>query len=188
MKRISLRRGDFIDELTQQDSLWLFAYGSLMWKQDFEVTEVHSFKLRGWERSLCIYSYVHRGSRRFPGLVFGLKKGGFCRGVILNLGFEDLSIGEKRAILSNLWQRELLLGVYQPILFETLIMSSRRIWVLVFVSRRNHVQYVEGLCPEQVESIIHRARGKSGDNASYIKKSVEELRRARIIDKVNRCL
>ena len=188
MKRISLRREDFVEKLAVEESLWLFAYGSLMWKQDFRVREAHRFTLRGWERRLCIYSYIHRGSRRFPGLVFGLKRGGFCRGVVLNLGFEELSINSKREILNNLWQRELLLGVYQPMIFKAMIVGKRRIQVLMFVSRSNHAQYVDGLCRERVQLIIHNARGKSGDNATYVKKSIEQLRRGRITDRVHGCL
>ena len=61
--------------------LWVFGYGSLMWRPGFEHEERHSALLRGYHRAFCVYSHVHRGTPEKPGLVFGLDAGGSCRGV-----------------------------------------------------------------------------------------------------------
>ena len=60
--------------------LWIFAYGSLMWRPGFAAEEVVHARLVGWRRSFCIYSRFHRGSARRPGLVLGLDRGGVCEG------------------------------------------------------------------------------------------------------------
>ena len=61
--------------------LWVFGYGSLMWRPGFPHEEAVHAILAGAHRALCIYSHVHRGTPRLPGLVLGLDAGGRCEGI-----------------------------------------------------------------------------------------------------------
>src|SRR5690349_2563312 len=72
----TLSDNDFPDS-----DLWVFGYGSLIWKPGFEFVEQRPARLIGEHRSLCIYSMVHRGTPEKPGLVLGLDRGGACQGV-----------------------------------------------------------------------------------------------------------
>ena len=42
--------------------LWLFGYGSLIWRPDFDYAEQRPAKVHGWHRALKMWSRVNRGT------------------------------------------------------------------------------------------------------------------------------
>src|ERR1700721_2844690 len=87
--------------------LWVFGYGSLMWRPDFEFIERVPARLIGEHRALCVYSFVHRGTPEKPGLVLGLDRGGACRGVALRR-----AASQRRDTVDYLRSREQTTSVY----------------------------------------------------------------------------
>ncbi|TIW79521.1 MAG: gamma-glutamylcyclotransferase, partial [Mesorhizobium sp.] len=82
--------------------LWVFAYGSLIWKPAFESVEQQRASAHGWHRSFCLDLVRWRGSAEQPGLMMALERGGRCDGVVYRL-----PDGEKPAQIERLLRREI---------------------------------------------------------------------------------
>jgi len=151
--------------------LWLFAYGSLMWRPGFAYEEARHARLVGYRRCFCVYSVHHRGSPERLGLVLGLDRGGACEGIAFRLAASDAP-----AIVTYLRGREQVEGVYREAhLPVELVGSGREVTALAFIVERAHVNYA-GPLPLAVQArIIRGARGISGANLDYLVSTVRHL-------------
>jgi glutathione-specific gamma-glutamylcyclotransferase len=137
--------------------LWVFAYGSLMWRPGFPHVERHAARLAGFHRSLCLYSHGYRGTPDKPGLVLGLDWGGSCVGVAFRIEAPD-----RTATLAYLTWRE---GteVYDESFVKVALIDGRRVSALAYVVKRSHPHYA-GRLPRQI--LLDHALQGHGDKGS----------------------
>ncbi len=168
------------------EDLWVFAYGSLIWRPGFDFEEVRPARLWGWHRALCVYSWHHRGTVETPGIVLGLDRGGSCRGVVYRV-----AAARRATVLAYLEEREqisplehipspIYRQIFRPIRFEDA--EGRRAETpgpaaLTYVVDRGHPQYTGPLDDEAILALIRAGRGVSGANPDYVLSTVDHLDR-----------
>lgn len=153
--------------------LWVFAYGSLMWRPGFPYAEASHARLVGWRRSFCIYSRFHRGSMRRPGLVLGLDRGGLCEGMAFRVPGTEAA-----AALDYLREREQIISVYREALVPVTLLSGDRpeVMALAFLVERAHPSYAGELSLCEQAHLIRGARGRSGSNIDYLVSTLAHLK------------
>ena len=154
------------------EDLWVFAYGSLMWRPGFEYLERRNARLMGAHRALCVYSFVHRGTPEKPGLVLGLDHGGNCRGIAYRVAAD-----KRTETIEYLRGREQVTLVYRE--------SWRRVWLdddphqavhaLCYVVDRGHRQYAGRLPLDRQLHFVRQGHGRSGPNRDYVLAAVKEF-------------
>jgi cation transport protein ChaC len=153
--------------------LWVFAYGSLMWRPGFSYEEARRARLTGWRRCFSIYSVHHRGRPERLGLVLGLDRGGVCEGVAYRVG--AARAGEVRAYLRA---REQVSGVYREVLVPVEIEQQHppvEVMALAYVVERAHPAYARRLPLRLQARLIRGAKGLSGANLDYLVSTVRHL-------------
>ena len=161
---------------------WVFGYGSLIWRPGFAHVETRRARLYGYRRSLCVYSFVHRGTRERPGLVLGLDRGGSCVGLAFRVP------GELRdEVLTYLRERELVTSVYLERVLDIRldgngVAGGNAVKAVAYIVDRQHEQYAGRLDATHAASVIRGAIGQSGNNEDYVLSTVEHLKALGIRD------
>lgn len=156
--------------------IWIFGYGSLMWQPDFPHTDSQPALLRGYHRSLCLYSHQHRGTPDVPGLVFGLDRGGSCRGLALKVARNNTE-----NVLTYLHEREMLNRVYLP-KWLPVQLPSGTVPAYAFIADRRHKQYAGRLDDADAVKLILQGYGKRGHCLEYLQNTLRHLDELGIAD------
>jgi glutathione-specific gamma-glutamylcyclotransferase len=152
--------------------LWVFGYGSLMWRPGFDFVERAPARLIGLHRALCVYSFVHRGTPEKPGLVLGLDRGGACRGVAFRVPAKV-----RAETIDYLRAREQVTKVYIETYRTITVLGTpeRRVTGLVYCVDRGHAQYAGRLTLDHQLRLVREGHGRSGINRDYVLATVEAL-------------
>lgn len=159
------------------EDVWVYGYGSLIWRPEFDFTEQRAALLHGYHRALCLWSRVNRGTPDRPGLVFGLDAGGSCRGVVYRIPAADVP-----SSMEALWRREMPSGAYIPRWLNCRT-EGGLVSALAFTMNRNTDAYVRGLPAEQLISIVRNAHGTYGPCVEYVLETAQALKQSNIQDK-----
>ncbi len=160
-----------------QQDLWIFGYGSLLWRPEFNFVERRAAKVFGWHRALKMWSTVNRGTPQCPGLVFGMLSGGSCQGMVFRI-----PSAEVEAVMPRLWQREMVNSVYDP-KWLSCHTGQGAITALAFTLSRQSPHHTGNLEPQEYRRIFEQASGIYGTTHDYAQVTFEELRRLGIHDK-----
>ena len=152
--------------------LWVFGYGSLMWRPGFDFIEQVPARLIGEHRALCVYSFVHRGTPEKPGLVLGLDRGGACRGIAFRVVAK-----QRGAIVAYLREREQVTSVYREVMRSVWLENEtrQRVSALAYVVDRSHVQYAGRLSLAEQLRHVRQGHGQSGPNHEYVLATVKAI-------------
>jgi glutathione-specific gamma-glutamylcyclotransferase len=150
--------------------LWVFGYGSLMWRPGFEYEEVRTALLKGWRRGFCVYSRHYRGTPARPGLVLGLDRGGSCRGLAFRVSGQRA--GE---VVDYLNERELIGYAYVARTLPVQLDGGNSVAAYTFVADTKHHHYAGTLPIEQAAGIIMDAEGCAGLNRDYLINTIRQL-------------
>jgi cation transport protein ChaC len=161
--------------------LWVFGYGSLMWRPGFPFEAEVPGLLKGAHRALCVYSVLHRGTNEQPGLVLGLDRGGACRGVAFRVtpGAEDETVAYLR---EREQVTEVYVEAYRPV--RLLDGSGRTVRALTYLADPNHSQYAGRLSLDEQLRIVRACKGEAGHNAEYVLNTVRHLEEEGVHDAI----
>ena len=162
---------------TSGEDLLLFAYGSLIWRPEFQYAEALPARVLGFHRVLRMRSRVNRGSPQEPGLVLALISGGSCRGLVYRIRRD---IGEE--VLPQLWAREMPNGVYEP-RWLNCDTPAGRLRALAFTLSRQSPNWTGPLHEPELLHIFQHASGRYGTTLDYLLRTVQGLREHGIRDR-----
>ncbi|MEN3363413.1 MAG: glutathione-specific gamma-glutamylcyclotransferase [Burkholderiales bacterium] len=148
-----------MDAFDSHESLWLFGYGSLIYKADFSFIERRPASIRDWARRFWQGSHDHRGTEAAPGRVATLipQAGAVCEGVAYRVTpqvFDHLDYREKNGYLR----------VITEIRFDDASATEG----LVYIATQDNAAFL-GSAPEpDIARQIATAAGPSGRNRDYL--------------------
>lgn len=149
-----------------------------MWNPGFVFTSAHIAELKGFHRSLCLFSYHYRGTADKPGLVLALDTGGCCTGKAF-----AIREGDWQAVLDYLRKREQISYVYLERTVEVrLAHSGEKVEAVTYVADPSHSQYAGRLSLEETLRFVQQGEGSAGRCADYVRNTVEHLRELKVHD------
>jgi cation transport protein ChaC len=167
---------DFLAQVPHGD-LWVFGYGSLMWSPGFSYKKKALARVHGYHRALCILSTRYRGTKRKPGLVMGLCRGGSCWGMAFLVDAERV-----RHALARLWAREMPRRVYAPRLLRVRLRTGREVRALAFLADPTHPAYVRELDLHGRARLVAQGIGQRGPCVDYIRNTLRHMQEVGVDD------
>lgn len=143
--------------------LWVFGYGSLIWRPDFPYSEAHWATLADWSRRFWQGSHDHRGTPEAPGRVLTLVPfpGETCRGRVFGIRREHVA-----DILVELDYREKNGYQRQTVRVDTLEAGS--VDALTYIAPSSNIAWLGDATDQAIARQIRNSAGPSGSNRDYV--------------------
>lgn len=149
------------------DSVWLFGYGSLIYKVDFPYIERRPAMIRGWSRRLWQGSHDHRGTFEHPGRVATLvaEHDATCMGMAYRVTpstFEHLDHREKNG--------------YLRFAMTLHFADGESAEGIVYIANEENAAWLGPAADAAIARHVAGASGPSGSNRDYVLKLARALR------------
>ncbi|MFK7997471.1 MAG: gamma-glutamylcyclotransferase [Granulosicoccus sp.] len=158
--------------------VYVFAYGSLIWRPDFEYSESVQVVVNGYERRFWQASHDHRGTATHPGRVVTLVPvpDGRCEGLIYRLPEKG-----RDAILAALDKREQ--DGYERVWLQASNVSGAGSFkALTWLASAGNPSWAGEQPIGQLARLIKSRHGPSGSNLEYLLRLHEALEQLGIQD------
>jgi glutathione-specific gamma-glutamylcyclotransferase len=151
------------------DTIWLFGYGSLIWKVDFPYLERRPAHVVGWARRFWQGSHDHRGTPESPGRVATLTRlpRAICHGMAYRITPEVLAPLDVRE--KNGYLREVI-----TLRFDDRLAGETE--GLVYLAGEDNPAFLGDAPLHAIALQIARAHGPSGANRDYLLHLADALR------------
>ncbi len=160
-------------------AFWLFVYGSLIWKPEFDSAESLRGTARGWHRAFSLRIDRYRATAEQHGYMMCLDPGGHCEGMLLRLD-EDRLRDQLHALLFREVGNDAQLESVRWIEVEHGGESKR---ALTFYAGPAQLDYYRAGRPlPEVAHGLARACGSWGSGADYLHNTVAHLEQLGIHD------
>jgi cation transport regulator ChaC len=159
------------------DEIWLFGYGSLIYKVDFPILAKKTAAIKGWKRRFWQGSHDHRGTPENPGRVATLiaETDETCFGMAYQVSkdaFEHLDHREKNGYLR--YEVEIQLFAEDS--------STQMKAGLVYIAPTDNDAYLGHASEKEIAQHIQRSAGPSGANRDYLLELADALRAMNVED------
>jgi cation transport protein ChaC len=153
--------------------MWIFGYGSLIFRPSFPFEERREAWLRDWGRRFWQGSTDHRGVPEAPGRVVTLvpEPGARCWGMAYRIATERVE-----EVLAHLDFREQ--GGYERHLVQLETREPSSLEAVVYVAGPSNPHYLGPASLEAIAAVVRSARGPSGPNRDYVRLLAEALAQA----------
>jgi cation transport regulator ChaC len=156
-----------MDRFDSHASVWLFGYGSLIFKADFPYIERRPAHIPGWTRRFWQGSHDHRGTETAPGRVVTLvpEPDAVCHGMAYLVTPEEFAHLDHR-------EKNGYLRLATQITFE----DGSSVEGLVYIATHENAAYLGPATEREIARQIATSCGPSGPNSEYLLELAKALR------------
>jgi cation transport regulator ChaC len=156
-----------MDKFDGHHSVWLFGYGSLIYKADFPFLERRPAHIGGWTRRFWQGSHDHRGTEAAPGRVVTLvpEAGAVCHGMAYLVTPEEFA---------HLDHREK--NGYLRLAIDIAFDGGGSAEGLVYIATHENAAFLGPATEREIAQQIAASRGPSGPNSEYLLELARALR------------
>lgn len=163
------------DPWTDATSVWVFGYGSLIWKPGFRYETKEIGYIEGFERRFWQGSVSHRGTVDSPGRVATLTEK--PKGKVWGVAYHVVGEEQISEAMEHLSVRECLLGGYSTYVVPFHVKDCNKMMkVVLYAATPNNQLYLGETAEENIAAQVVASEGHAGYNVEYVVRITDFMR------------